>query len=272
MNYKESQKGLKGPDLFQLKVYQAIDWMRKNQKKVAIIITPVLGVVIFGVAFQFIQAHLTQSRAAALGNIDTLYAEGEEKAQKEREKLQEELQRMEGKSEGKDEKASPASPTASPQEIEAKKKQIEDIKADQTIPLKQYQEFYTANISTPEGWRAGLSVAQEALRQKKFQDAQNLVKQILAESTGVDFYQEHVRLFYISILEELRLFDEALKECETLISLADDTLKPQALLVKGRFLLLAEKKEDALKVFDDLLTRYNSSPEAQRARAFKAVL
>ena len=272
MNYKNTQKGLKGPDLFQAKAFQYVEWIRKNQKTVVLIVAPLFAALFIGLGFQVVQNDRRIARQEALGAIDTLVAQSEEKAQKERDNLEKELATMEGTKSKDGAPQEAMKPAASPEEIAAKKKQLEDITADHTEALKQYDAFYKANPSTPEGWRAGLSVVQDHLKAKKFIEAQAIVKSILVASTSVPFYQQHVRLLSISILEELKLFDEALSECEALLSISDEGLKPQALLVKGRVLLLASKKEEASKTFDDLLTRYNSSPEAQKARSYKAVL
>ena len=266
-DYKNKQKSLKRPDAFQAKLYYYLDWGRKHSDVVAKAAVPIVVLLIAGIAWLFWQDRSHENRREELSAIDHLYQNEETRVNDQRRQISEELREIVAAS--SDEKKKDDA------ELGGKKKQLEDrlkeLSPDHSESLAKYVEFFRAHPSRSEGWKAAMHGAQIYLKDKKYAEASSLLEELL-KHTKSEFYLLQGRGLFISILEELGEFDKALVQADLLIKDADDDATAKALFVKGRVLLLSGKQSEAMEVLDQVINDHNSSSEAQKAKALKALL
>jgi hypothetical protein len=293
---KQIQKELKQPDKFQIELMHVADWIAMHRKQLLMYaVLPIASIVIVGLTFQKIQEHRTDVRLQELSKIDVIFDKENETAEKKKSEIQEKIakildkQQPAGETAKKaDNSANPAASAANPAEAakapvepldpkvaEAEKKKLEtemkSIKADHGESLVGYQKFFDANPSNPEGWRAGMRAVNIQVEGRKYQEAAIIAERLLKQALALDFYQVQVRLLYVSILEELDRFDDALKEIEILAKLGDDSIQPKILLTKGRIEILKNSKAEAHTTFEGLIAKHGSSAEAQKAKSIMAL-
>ena len=209
------------------------------------------------------------TRKAELLIIDQVFAKEEETFAQVEKEQRDEIAKLEKElASSKDEKAN----TALRKSLAEKNEQIDTLTADHKASHSQYLEFFQKYTSKPEGWRAGLFAARIFLDEKKLTEAADILAKILSHSLGVDFYQVQVRMMYMGVLEDLKRYEEALQEAETLLRIATDEFIPRALLVKGRLQFFSGLKEEAAQTFDLIISSHGATPEARQAQAVKALL
>lgn len=292
---KQAQKELKQPDKFQLELMHVADWISKYRRQLLLYaVLPVTIVLVTLVVVKNVREYQADTRNSELSKIDLIYDNEEKAAEKIRSEIQEKITKLSVKPEPEPEadaaavavdKAASATATAQPGEVAAspidavaaaeQKKKLENelkaVKADHAESLAAYQKFFEANLSNPEGWRAGLRVVNTLVQNKKYQEAATSAENLLKQAKSLDFYQVQVRLLYISILEEQDRFDDALKEIDVLIKAADESLQPRVLLSKGRIEILKNSKDAAKSTFENLIAKHGASAEAQKAKTMMAL-
>lgn len=264
MTDKISEKILKKPDAFQVFFFRVFNWLRLQQQSLALATIPLI-LVLGGVGgWQYYNYKMTDQRRIKLAEIERVFSNEEKESNKLKTKIQEEIRKIEKAAED-------AKKEADKVLIEAKRKDIEKIAPNHKESIAQFTAFYQANEKNPEGWRAGMAVVENLVKDKKLEDASTILSTIMKHSMGIEFYQVQVRFYAIAILEDLKKYDEALSETEKLLPLASQELTPRVLITKARLQIEAGKKEDAVKTLDTIIASHSSSPEARQAIAIKAL-
>jgi len=270
MNEKLNIKKLKGPDAFQERMLRFLAWLKGNRSATALLLAPIVLVVFGAWVWGFISTSSKDKRLTELARIEILASEEEASAEKLRSAIQKEIDAL------------PQPPAAKPgtpeskDPSEGKRKELTEkmiaIRADHGPSAQQYLAFFEKNKDNAEGWMAGMKASSWQVHNGQKPAAVKLLGDIVKRSVSVEFYQQQGRIVFINLLEDTGDLDGALKESETLVSLADDYLKPQALLIKGRLLMNRQQKEEAKAVFDQILDKHSTAPEAEKARGYKALL
>jgi tetratricopeptide (TPR) repeat protein len=282
---KNLHKELKRPDLFQVEVARLGDWIVKYRNSLLTYgLAPILILVVAGIGYQKVQEHRTEARITELSNVDVIYEKELANADKQRKEIQDKISKLDKKVKpavagndkgqaqadgkaadgGDDDKAMQADKDKLIAEIKA-------VKADHKESLAAYEKFYANNHGNPEGWRSAAKAVSIYLENKNYTAAAGLAESVLKESPSLDFYKVQFRLLYVSILEELDRYDDALAQIEPLVKTADETIMPKVLLSKGRLQILKNAKSDAKATFDSLIAKHGNSTEAQKAKSILAL-
>lgn len=275
---KDDLKKLKQPDAFQKEMFFLGDWIVKHQKALITAAIPVVVIVLLIVGWAELQSYQKSGRINELGKIDQVHDEENKKAGEVIKKIQEESEVLTKKLTEASSKL-PEGTETSPEidklkaDIEATEKKMSEVEPDHSKSFEMYKKYSNDQSSKPEGWRAGLMAAKILIDTKKFTEAEEILAPVMKESVSLRFYQTHIRLMYISLLEENGKYDEALKQVSLLLSIADDDkdIEAKALLAQGRLLLLKDNKKEAFQSFDTLITKHESSAEARKAMAIKSL-
>jgi predicted negative regulator of RcsB-dependent stress response len=267
-NKKFSQQ-LKRPDSFQMRAMSYFEWGEKHKLKIAAIFGAAIIVCGGYFAWKYVQDKRSEQRREELATIDFKFNEEAEAAQKQQQEFHEKITAVEKKIEPLAKDASKAGEVST---LEAEKKslegQMEAIKAQHEASKGMYLAYYQGHKSTIEGWRAALQVAAIDIEQEKYAEASALIHEILPQAKGSYFYDMQIRATYISLLEEMGDFVPALAEVDHLISIADEGMMPRALLIKGRLLMLNDRKSEAKEIFKKIISEHNTSFEAGKAKAY----
>ncbi len=268
MSDKKTEKLLKRPDAFQSSVMKGINWFRAERQRVVFVAVPVVLILILGAGFQYYRLNQSEARKNKLGEISKVFAKEEKDLAKKKAQIREDLRKLEASS--KDPKAAEAagSNTAA---IAAKKLELQALTEDHQGSLAKYEQFFQANVRNSEGWRAGMAAVGILIKDKKLESASVILKSILDNAMGIDFYQVQARLMYVAILEDLKKFDEAIAQLNIAQPLAAEDLQPRILLTKARLEIQVGKKDEAQKTLDALIADHASSPEARQAIGIKAL-
>jgi hypothetical protein len=237
---------LKGPDAFQVRMYSILNWFLTNKKQVGLMLLPVALVAVGGFIWGAVSSKLKDGRLKELARIEDQYSAETEAAFK---------------------KADPAAQAAG------------KIKPDHSGSLAAYRDYAKANPGTEEGWLAGLratniTIDKDQPSQEDFDAALKLVEPVIAKSIASPFHQTTGRLLALSILEDLKRYDDALSQAKVLLETIGDDMKPRVLLSKARIELAKatasakkEDKEEAKSTLNTIIEKHSSSDEAGKARA-----
>lgn len=265
--HKDQLKNLKGPDTFQIKIYKLADRALLYRKPIFLTLIPIIGIGAAIGGWQWYRGQQRLQLQADLATIELGYREEADKTDKEREKLHEKLMAMAPKKE----KADPAKEPPLTPDQEKLQKQIEALKPDHTESTKKFLAFYQGHKTEAAGRAAALHLVKLYLEDRDVKSATPLLAEILQPASSETFDQLYVRMLYVSVLEEQGQFDTALAEVDKAIPLASDSFVPEVLLVKSRLLYATSKKKEALEALDALISKHETAPEAQKARALKAL-
>ncbi len=269
MTGKKTDKLLKRPDAFQIFFFRILDWFKSQRKAVVLTIIPVLVIVLAASSWQYYRYWERGQRKHQLAEIEKIYSKEEKDAQKKKRDIHNEISKLEKAS--KDLAKDPAKAAANKAEIEAKNKESDAIEANHKESLPKYISFFHANEKNPEGWQAGMTAVSILGKDKSYEEAAGILSKILNAALGIEFYQVQVRMMYVGILEDLKKYDEAMNEIQKLLPIVSDELKPKVLLAKARLELDSQKREEAMKTLDMILSTHSDSPEARQAIAIKAL-
>ena len=292
MTTKKERKRLKAPDAFQVKVMSYVDEMLKHRTFLyalglgsVVLVTLILG-------GRYYKSEQARKRVVALSEIDQLFLSEEETAQNERSKILEKVENLEKKIDEQEKIASSKKEAketekkannsnldkdkkvlALEKEIEKYEQSLENIKADHGSSLKKFEDFYANHKDSPEGIRAAIMVINQMLDDKKFQEASSLTSDILTHLNDKPFLQIQLTNLHISILEELSKYDEALNALEQVEKMdSEEKNKASYLLTRGRLYMHYGKKDQASQTFKELMSKYENSQEANKARSFQALM
>jgi len=294
---KKLQKELKQPDKFQTQVFEFSDWASENKQKIKMVIYPLIAVAVLIFAFEAFKSQQTQTRRSGLAKIDMQYTSEDEAAQKKRTKIQEKITELtkketevkladsKNKSAKKKEEKKADDKKAEDKKVavakvdlikiaadkKALQDQLKDIKSDHAKSQEMYLKYFSKYVSYAEGWSAGLKASNIQIEMKQYKEAAENVNKILKNAGELDFYNVQVRMLYVSILEELSRFDDALVELEVLVKVAKEEQQPGLLLSKGRIQILKDMKTDAYATFEGLIAKHGSSREATKAKTIMAL-
>lgn len=276
---KKRAQQLKQPDEFQKKAFRLLDWVVENKSTAIGILIPVGLAVVGGFGWKYMQKAQGEDRREKIAKIDKVYLEESEKSISDQEGLTSQIADLRKQlddlktqiKEGKDTAEGEAKLSSLEAQEKTLNERLKSIKPDHKAAFEKYLAAYGEFKSKPEGWRAGIKAASIQISKKEYEKAADLLKDILSQSESEPFYQFQVRATYMSLLEEQGKFDQALEEKSKLLEYATGDNKPKALLIVGRLELLAGQKEKALETLEKVITEYNASQEARKARAFKAL-
>ncbi len=262
--YKEKQKSLKGPDRFQYELMSFFDWLKARWKVTALIVSGLVLIALFGFGFYYYQKSLAEVRQEGLAKIDYAFEKEENETYEKKRAVYQKMfaQQSEKKNKTDEEKK---------KDIEALRTQLESIKPDHEKTYVQYKEFYEKHKTHAEGWKAGVTVAGILTEKKDIEGAKKILGEILEQNTSKYFFRVRARLMYISLLEELASYDDALKEVEKLLAFNDESLNPEAMIIQSRLLYNKGDKGKAIETLDKLISQYSSTDEAQKARSLKTI-
>ena len=257
-------KDLKKPDAFQVQGFKTLTWMERNVKLLGAIIAPIVLLISAFYAWNYFSEKSAQKLRDELSAIDMMYQQEEEAVAKPREALQKEMQEFVKGAKG-DQKL-----------IDAKMKELQDkmalIKADHSASLTKYETFSKQHQNKPAGWRAGMEAANIAVDRKDYVKAIQILQPIM-EKAQLPVYQTQGRIYYAGLLEETGKKAEALLELEKAIaSKPNDELAAHAWMAKGRILHETGKNDEALKAFDEVLTKYADSSEVEKAKVARSIV
>ncbi len=275
---KKFLQQLKRPDSFQIKALSYFTWVEKHKLKAAGFIAAAAVVCAGYFAWNYVSALRADQRRQKLAAVDFQFNEESEAAAKLQQDIHPKVAEIDQKldpAEAQDDKKDALKIKLSPEErtkLEAEKKtfeaQIEALKPKHEASREKYLAYYLGHKTSNEGWRAALQVATIDMGHQQYSQAAELLKEMLPLAKGSYFYDMQVRAIYIGLLEELGKFEEGLSEAEQLVKTADEGMMPRALLIKGRLLLLSEKKTEAREIFHKLINEHNTSFEAGKAKAY----
>lgn len=288
---KEFVKQMKGPDEYQKVATRVLNWINENTMVIWASVIPVVLIVVGLIIWQWYAEQQRVKLVNSLGDVSTTYYAENEVIQKEQTKLREkivdidqqiaEIEKPEVDPKAKDKKEPKTKKLSSAEKkkVDDLKKQkvalndqIASLKADHSGSLKEFTAFYEKHSETPQGWVANMQAVAIHIEQKNFDEARKLLGELLAKSKTSTFYQTHGRLVYINLLKDSGEYDKALSESEQLEKVANEQLKPVALLTKAQVLTLKGDKEEALKVLDVIQQDHANTPEADQAKNFRLIV
>ncbi len=272
---KQRIKEMKAPDILQQKVAK---WIIKADAYRPQLIA--LGVGIFisialVFAFKYWQRVSAGKRLTELANVTDVFEKETEAYYKSREddnKKISSLTKEISELEKKDKEKNTAKIETLQKEKAAAEKALKDKKPQYAKSSEAYLAFYKQNSSYPEGLTAGMSAVHIWLQTEEYAKAADVLKEILAHSKRIPFYQVEGRSVYISVLEELKKFDEALAEAELLLAASDEEGKAKAMLTKAKIQILKGDKAEADKTLAKLIADHGNSGEASKAKALKYLI
>lgn len=239
---------LKGLDQFQARIFKLINWFLLNKRQVAMVLLPVVLVAAAGFAWQAIAKQAKNKRLEALAKIESVYSQENEQAYKAAEA------------------AAQAAGKSDPLKLDSK------IKPDHSGSLASYLAFAKENSDKEEGWIAGLrataiTAEQSDGSQEALASALAIIEPVIARSTASSFHQVTSRMVAMSLLEDLKRYDDAAKQAETLLGLVGDDLKPKILLTKARLDVARNALDEARVALTTILEKHDTAAEAAKARA-----
>ena len=255
-------------DAFQRSFLQLARWLQRNARPITIVVAPLAVVVIAVIIGQIYLKSQKNKRLATLATINRIYADEQQAAIEHRGALQEKIKKI-NELESQQAKKDKQDKSAKLQELET---QLKAIQSDHGRSSEQYQQFFAAQQTSPEGWAAAMSAIGVALINKQHDTAQALLTTLLKHSTKNDFYQVQARLLYIKLLEEQGKIEPALTETERIYRLAPQDFKPETLLIKARLLLAQQQTSAARAVCEEIIKDFADSRAAVKARAIKVLL
>ena len=263
----------KGIDGLQTKLMGLFDWLLTNSKAVALVVLPVLVIALAGVGFKAWMDSQSAKLRAALGAIEELYANEAIESGKKREEIQKKIDEIEAAS-------NPGTPDKPNASLDVQKliqkaqleKDRDAIRPDHAGSREKFAAFFKEHGNTPEGWLAGVRAANIWLSERKTTEAKPILEQVAKESLKMPWFQFQSRMLLVSIYEDAGEFDAALKELDILAPLAVEDLKPKVKLARGRVQLLKDSKDEARATLDEIISQHASSPEAQKARSWLALI
>ncbi|MCX6124596.1 MAG: tetratricopeptide repeat protein [Proteobacteria bacterium] len=282
-SHKQIEQSLKRPDSFQDTILTALDFVKKNQLKVVLLVAPVVLVAAMGYGFYVYQQGAASSRRAALAKIQAMQTGEQQATGKQREVIQKSIDALRLTPPNIDASTPPGqNPAAKAVDKNVKltaenlikiselEKNLADVKPDYSGSAAAFKTFYDSNKKSAEGWMAGVSWASHQLSLGKAADVRPILEDITKESAKNKFYQIQSRLMLANVLEELGDFDQAIKEADVLSGLVEDDAKAMVLLLKGRLFYFKKDHQNARTVLSELLDKHGSTREAQSARALLA--
>ncbi len=263
---KRDQLNLKGPDVFQVKASESIEFVKKNSKVVYLAITVAVVAVLASFGIQQYQSSGAEKRQSGLSAIDLAYndelkAHEEKKTDLEKQIDDLKLLQKEKKSEAN---------TAKLKTLEEQLAKLGEASHDKSLAL--YKEFYDNHLSHPEGWVAGIRYAYSLAEDNKFDEAEAIVRNIFERSKGYSLVSHQSGLMLISILEDQGKFADSVTIADALVQSSGEELKPHYLLAKARGLFLQKKNAEAKAVAHEIIEKYENSQESEKARGLLALI
>ena len=267
------KKTKSGPDWLQNQVVKITTWTEENQAGILLVIVPILLVGFGAIGWQYFSNKISESRRLGLFEIDkqleVVLTDAEEKRSKFQEQIADRLSKLDDAGKKKDSEKKEADP-----EIEKLTAQMEAVTPDFSGVVKQYEEFFQEHSTKVEGWRAAPEAAVLLIQEREATDmkkAVELIQMVLDHSASHEVYGMQARLMMVSILEELEDYQTALSNVETSLEHAEDDIKPGILMTKARILRGMGQNDVAKEVLNEVISQFDGTVEAQKARAVLAL-
>ncbi len=267
----ELGSNLKKQDFFQKKATAFLSWMLLNKKTILILFSPILGIFLIGLIWQYVSDKKIESKRNDLSKINVVYQDESKAASDQRTEIEKKIEEL-TKSSDKDEKGNPKKIEETPEikkQKEIMEKQIADIKEDHSKSLAQYQDFFKAHTKDPSGWFAGFRAVTILLEKKDLEGAKKLLEEMSQQTKANSIYQFQIHSLLSGLYEEAGDDEKALAALDEAMKSSSDDLKPRLLLSKARILDKQNKRDEAKKNVDEILEKHASSREAEKAKAMK---
>jgi predicted negative regulator of RcsB-dependent stress response len=268
---KLERKKLKQLDWFQIRAIKMLNYLGSQKSVLIGLIVVIVAIVGLAWGVKYYDAHQADGRRAEFAKIEEMRAKELEAFNAEGDKRDAEITKIDTEI-AKLGNNDPAKKTA----LEGQKKALENAEAVAEPSYKESSQAFKAYFEkykdTPEGWAAGILHTADLFKAKDYAGAQKMLEEIVANSKESTFYQLQGRLMLVSVYEDTQQYDKAISQTDELLKMELGTLKPRVLLAKGRILALKNQKDEAEKMFNDIIEQHAESPEAQKARGYKALL
>lgn len=266
MSNKKDELKLRNPDQFQQRIARLLGYLVGNTKLAAGLVIGLF--VIFGAYFAADYYMQTQDQEvmASLAEIDKLYQDELEAANKKKQELQDQIDRL--KSEQEASKAGKNAAKIAELEAELAAKQ-----PDHSGSKPKFLAFYEQHPDAAAGQLAGIRYSALAFADRELDQAKKVLSQVHAKAKPDDLILWlQSGLLLISVYEDASELDQAVSVADGLLKNVGDELEPRVLLAKGRLLALKDDKEAALGVLNQILEKHKLSQEAENAQSLKALL
>lgn len=270
------RKSLKGPDAFQSKAAEGISVLEDHKNVIVGVLLALVILVVGGFGVNLYQDSKRQSVREAYAVFEDRYQEEAQQVVDKREKLNKEIEGYR-KSIEDAKKSENESEKAKVTELEAKIKSAEgamdSLKPDHSKSAEGFRKFFNENLSEPEGLMAGLRLVSIIQGDSsKLGESKKVLETILANSSGLTFYEIYGRLLYVGVLEDLKDYASALKQVEELLKKAPKEMLPKILLSKARIQIASADKDAGKATLDQLIKEHENAPEIDQARTFRSLI
>ena len=270
MSSKKELKKLKGPDAFQLWVVSLLDTVNKYKSLVIKAGWAIAAVVVVFFAARYFMNRQEEQRQLGLSQIDIVWSDEESGVNKQRQKMEDELGELTKAVEKSD--ANAADKTKAETRMKELQDKIAALEPNHDASYKKYKDFYENNKNYPEGWVAGIRYCGQLLKKKDFKTAEPILENIQVKAKDKLMLQILAQKMLISVFQEMKEYDRAIKLTEQMLPRASANLKAKILLEKGNIELAMGKKDVAAQTFDLIIKDHDGTQEAAYARAYKALI
>ena len=272
-SHKDMKNALKQPDTFQTKAIEGLSFAEKNRSLLiglgALVIVAILAVWGFRAVKDGQQRELNQE----LAEIEKVKSKEREASTKKAEALRKEIEKLEAKDTKGSTSQKPEKEAAEQgAKISELNKQLEKVEPDHSGSAKQFAEYFKNHPEDGQGLYAGMQAALYYAKSGKLSQAKDILVQITESSRPWPTHKVQSRFTLASVQEDLGEYQGALKTLKELEGLVSKDSKSRVLLAKGRVLVELKRKNEALEVFNSLISDHEQSLEADVARSFKAFL
>lgn len=263
---KKNELNLKGPDAFQVKAAHSVEYIKANSKLVVAVVVLITISALAVIGSNYLTNQSVKERQNAVAEVDQIFGKEAKVASDKRGEIESKIDEL--KLADKD-KPTPENK----KKLQELEKSLEALpKADHSSSMTEYRQVYLKYENTPQGMLAGIRYASIAATAGNLQGAKDVLTKISRASKQHIILNLQANSLLISVLEDLKQYDEALSFIDEILKTAGDDLKPRFLLAKGRVLYLSKKFQDSKEALDLLINDYASAQEAEKARSLKALI
>jgi predicted negative regulator of RcsB-dependent stress response len=263
----EQSKSLKGLDAFQAQVLEFLAKLANNPKILGYGFGGLLVVLVgaYGVRYGIQKSH--DKVAEGLVKVDAIFEEENKSFQKLREAKEKERDALRAALPSDAGEKGLDTP-----EIKALDAEIQALKPDHSKSSGEYKAFYEKHPKAAEGLVAGLKYASFAAEQGQLEDAQKVLEAMVEPAKDFSVLKIQTYFLLVSVLEDRDQLDKALEYTEKFLNGISSELKPKLLLSKGQILLLKKDFTQAQATLNQIVSEFETSAEAERARSLLALI
>ena len=263
---KKDELNLKGPDVFQIKAAQSVEYLKANSTLVVAVVGIVLFSAIGAIGYDYYSKSQVEKRQLALSEVDQLFANEAKTFEDKKAEIEKELDSLKLKNK---EKATPELKAS----IDSLQKKLDGMTSpDHSGSMVAYKKVSEDFSGSPQGMVAAIQYASLLFGDGKLAEAKSVLLGFTKNSAKYPVIRAQSGMLLIGVLEDLGEFDQALSEAESLSKDVGKELQARVLLSMGRIHYLKRDLDSARKVFDELIESHKNSQESEKARSLKALL